>query len=88
MNANPNPDISENNRLRPRRGPSSQGRQIINMRDAGAKQIVIAARIGVSVGAVKQCLRRHRRRANIRTPEDTNAPFATESQTLDLHIQS
>jgi hypothetical protein len=86
MNANPNSSNSENTNRPSRRGrgPSERGRQIIDMRNAGAKQIVIANRIGVSVDAVKQVLRRHRRRASvIRTPEDANVSFSAEQEGLD-----
>ena len=86
MNTNPNPDNCENTRQPPRRGrgPSSQGRQIINMRDAGAKQALIAIRLDISLGAVKQVLRRHRRRSSIRTPNYANVSFIAEGGTIIL----
>jgi hypothetical protein len=84
--ATPNPDSGENNRRSPRhgRGPSSQGRQIINMRNAGVKQVVIAAKLGVSLGSIKQCLRRHRRRSNIQGTDNANESFITEPGVLHL----
>jgi hypothetical protein len=76
-----NPD--NNNPPRCGRGPSGRGRQIIDMRGLGAKQVTIALRLDVSLGAVKQCLRRHRRRSSIRTPEDANVSSIVEQKGLD-----
>jgi hypothetical protein len=45
-----------------RRGPSERGREIIALRQAGMKQVAIAVRLDLTVGAVKQVLRRNRRR--------------------------
>src|SRR5262249_34413122 len=39
-----------------RRGPSPRGQAIIQLRQAGMKQTSIAARLGVSLGSVKQAL--------------------------------
>ena len=43
------------------RGPSECGKAIIALRDAGTKQAVIATRFGITIGAVKQTLRRYRK---------------------------
>jgi hypothetical protein len=59
---------------RRRRGPSAQTRHIIALRNGGAKQLVIAHRLGVSLGCVKQALRRARRRiAGQPYPDDRSA---------------
>jgi hypothetical protein len=86
VDTNPNPGSGENTRQPPRRirGPSERGKEIIALRNAGCKQVTIAVRLDVSLGAVKQCLRRHRRRAGIiRTLNSANVSFIAEPEGLD-----
>jgi hypothetical protein len=82
----PGSDNTENTHSPPRRGrgPSERGRQIIALRDANVKQAAIAARVGCSVAAVKQVLRRHRRRQQMGYGFHQE-PFTRESGPLNLH---
>jgi predicted transcriptional regulator len=48
-----------------RRGPAARGRTILAMRQDGTKQVVIAVRLHISLNAVKQVIKRWRRRQRV-----------------------
>ena len=76
-----------NSRQPPRRGrgPSARGKEIIALREANMKQAAIAARLGVSLGAVKQTLRRHRRR-RLSGYGYSAEPIVANMAALDLQV--